>query len=96
MRACNAACQRGDALQQRKLNLGGPERLNRVDMARTVAAIRGYDPSLILTGSAQAAARNVATPADISMDCSAAERELGLKLTRFEEAVRETFGGEQE
>lgn len=29
-------------------NMGGPERLSRVDMAQAVAAVRGHDPTLIL------------------------------------------------
>ena len=58
-----------------------------------IKQVRGYDPALALPGSAADVARTCATPADISMDCSAAERHLGLALTPFAQALREIFGG---
>lgn len=83
---------RQDALPRRTLNCGGPLRLSRVDMAHAVAAVRGYDPALVLPGSAGAVARTCATPADISMKCSALEEALQLRLMPFQDALRETFG----
>jgi hypothetical protein len=44
----------GRALPHRRYNLGGPERLSRVDMARAVAAHQGHNASCIrpvLSGS---------------------------------------------
>ena len=53
--------------------------------------MRGYDPALVLSGSANAVPRVCATPADISMDCSALRRELGISPTPFKDALREIF-----
>lgn len=75
----------------RVFNVGGPERLNRVDMALTVAQVRGYDPALVLPGSAASVPRNCATPEDISMDGSKLQRELGLQLTPFAQALQRVF-----
>jgi nucleoside-diphosphate-sugar epimerase len=93
--ACKAASARGSVLpaDQRVINVGGPERLNRVEMALAVADVRGYDPALVLSGSAWAPSvkRVCATPADISMDCTRAAATLGLQLTPFKQALREIF-----
>ena len=78
--------------QQRVFNVGGPARMNRVDMALAVAAERGHDPALVLPGSAASVARTCATPADISMDSSAVQRQLGIRLTPFGEALKQIFG----
>lgn len=46
----------------------------------------------MLPGSAADVARTCATPADISMDCTAAQQRLGLSLTPFRQALRQIFG----
>ncbi|GAB4821130.1 hypothetical protein N2152v2_008176 [Parachlorella kessleri] len=96
VQACKAACEHVDTLppDQRTFNIAGPERINRMDMALAVAELRGYDPALILPGSATGPAvkRACATPADISMDCSRAEALLGVRGTPFKQALREIFG----
>ena len=79
--------------QQRVFNVGGPARMNRVDMALAVAAHRGYDPALVLPGSAASVARTCATPADISMDSAAVQHQLGVRLTPYAEALQRIFGG---
>ena len=97
VQACKAACELVDTLppDQRTFNIAGPERINRMDMALAVAEFRGYDPALILPGSATlpAVKRACATPADISMDCSRAEALLGVRGMPFKQALREIFGG---
>ncbi|XP_071688704.1 uncharacterized protein [Rutidosis leptorrhynchoides] len=50
------------------LNVGGPDRLSRVQMAEVVARVRGYNTSLIKPVSASSIDRGVKSPADISMD----------------------------
>ncbi|PWA40357.1 NAD(P)-binding Rossmann-fold superfamily protein [Artemisia annua] len=50
------------------LNVGGPDRLSRVQMAEVVARVRGYDAWLIKQVSASSIDRGVKSPADISMD----------------------------
>ncbi|URE17475.1 RmlD substrate binding domain [Musa troglodytarum] len=52
------------------LNVGGPNRVSRFQMAETVARIRGYNHSLIKSVSASSVNRGVISPADISMDIS--------------------------
>ncbi|EFN51622.1 hypothetical protein CHLNCDRAFT_140037 [Chlorella variabilis] len=96
--ACAAAVDACDALpaappHARVFNVGGPARINRLDMALAVAEVRGHDPALALPGSAAAVARTCATPADISMDTSAVEAVLGVRMTPFTEALRQIFGG---
>jgi hypothetical protein len=55
--------------------------------------VRGHDPSLVWAGSAAAAPRSCATPADISMDTTAVQRVLCVRMTPFAEALREIYGG---
>ncbi|CAH1419690.1 unnamed protein product [Lactuca virosa] len=50
------------------LNVGGPDRLSRVQMAETVAHVRGYNTSLIKPVSTSSIDRGVKSPSDISMD----------------------------
>lgn len=61
-------------------------------MALAVAAARGYDPALVLPASAASVPRSCATPADISMDVSAVQRELGVAMTPFPDALSRIFG----
>lgn len=91
--ACRAAVERGDGLPpgRRVFNVGGPQRVNRVDMALAVAEARGYDPSLVLPGSSSDVPRTCATPLDISMDCTALQQELGVTLTPFKVALQQIF-----
>jgi nucleoside-diphosphate-sugar epimerase len=86
------AQQQQQEQQQRVFNVGGPARMNRVDMALAVAAEKGHDPALVLPGSAASVARTCATPADISMDSSAVQRQLGIRLTPFTEALKQIYG----
>ncbi|KAJ6806848.1 putative spore coat polysaccharide biosynthesis protein SpsK isoform X1 [Iris pallida] len=58
----------GAEQMQLLLNVGGPDRLSRVQMAEAVADFRGYDHSLIKAVSASSVDRGVVSPADISMD----------------------------
>lgn len=92
VRACCACCALGDSLPHRVMNVGGPSRMSRLDMAMAVAKVRGYDSSLVVSGSASSAPRTCATPADISMDTSVLEQDLDLKLTPFEDALKQIFG----
>jgi dTDP-4-dehydrorhamnose reductase len=88
-------------------NMGGPERLSRVDMARLVA--RAVLPSVGGGEEAEAAAaraivpapsssvpaekRGYESPRDISMDPAALLRDLGeFRLTRMEEALPGVLG----
>ena len=87
VRACRELVQR-PAAGPAVYNMGGPQRLSRVDMARAVAAARGHDAACILAAPAASVDRGVASPADISMDSSRLEGELGWALTPFEDALR--------
>ncbi|KAL8162515.1 hypothetical protein V2J09_014004 [Rumex salicifolius] len=73
------------------LNLGGPDRLSRVQMAETVADIRGYDSSLINAVSAGTVDRGVKSPSDISMDISKLVETLGILPTPYKDAVKSTL-----
>lgn len=52
----------------RVYNMGGPQRMSRVDMAEAVTDARGYDRAAILRAPAASVDRGVASPADISMN----------------------------
>ncbi|KAK8963926.1 hypothetical protein KSP40_PGU012395 [Platanthera guangdongensis] len=73
------------------LNVGGPDRLSRAQMAEAVADYRGYDCSLIKPVSASSINRGVASPADISMDVSRLVRLLGINPISFKDGVRFTL-----
>ena len=49
-------------------NMGGPQRMSRVDMAETVAAVCGLSHEAIVPAPAASVNRGVASPADISMN----------------------------
>ena len=90
MRACSELIQRPAAglTTPQLFCMGGPQRLSRVNMACAVAAARGHDAAYILAAPAASVDRGVASPADISMDSSRLEAELGWALTPFEDALR--------
>ncbi|KAM5555178.1 hypothetical protein ABKV19_023193 [Rosa sericea] len=79
--------------KQRKLllNVGGPDRVSRVQMAETVADIRGYNLSLIKSVSASSVDRGVMSPADISMDITKLVQTLGISPISFQDGVRLTL-----
>lgn len=71
------------------LNMGGPERLSRVDMANAVADTYDLDKEgTILSVPSAAVARPVASPADISMN-SARLAILGISFTPLKAALEE-------
>lgn len=74
------------------LNMGGPDRLSRVDMAYAVAAARGHGAASIVPAPASSVPRGVVSPADISMNSSKLAGLLGLQLTPFTEALPAVFG----
>ncbi|KAI3756870.1 hypothetical protein L1987_56694 [Smallanthus sonchifolius] len=73
------------------LNVGGPNRLSRAQMAETVARVRGYNTSLIKPVSASSIDRGVKSPADISMDISKLIQTLDFTPTSFEDGVKLTI-----
>ncbi|PON92016.1 dTDP-4-dehydrorhamnose reductase family [Trema orientale] len=73
------------------LNVGGPDRVSRVQMAETVAEIRGYNKSLIKSVSASSVDRGVKSPADISMDITKLVETLGISPVSFKDGVRLTL-----
>ncbi|KAF6133947.1 hypothetical protein GIB67_040711 [Kingdonia uniflora] len=73
------------------LNMGGPDRVSRVQMAETVASIRGYNTSLIKHVSASSVNRGVQSPADISMNINRLVQTLDFTPTSFEDGVRRTL-----
>lgn len=76
------------------VNVGGPDRVSRVQMAETVADIRGYNPSLIKSVSASSFDRGVKSPADISMDITKLVRTLGISPVSFRDGVGLTLATE--
>ncbi|KAK2971836.1 hypothetical protein RJ640_001000 [Escallonia rubra] len=76
---------------QMLLNVGGPDRISRVQMAEAVAYYRGYNTSLIKSVSASSVDRGVKSPADISMDITKLIQTLDLSPTTFADGVRLTL-----
>ena len=74
---------------RRVYNMGGPDRLSRLQMAETVAAVCGYPTDAITAAPASSVQRPVRSPPDISMDSSKIEAELGIKLVAFADAVKQ-------
>lgn len=79
------------ALRHCCLNMGGPDRLSRVGMARAVAAHCGLDTGCIEEVASATVARAAASPLDISMDSSRLAAELPFPLTPFRAALAEVF-----
>ncbi|CAN6232855.1 unnamed protein product [Urochloa humidicola] len=76
------------------LNVGGPDRVSRPQMAESVAAVRGYDHSIIKSVSASSVNRGVASPPDISMDITKLTQLLSIKPISFQDGVRATLDAE--
>lgn len=74
------------------LNVGGPDRVSRVQMAEVVASVRGYNTSLIKSVSASSVNRGVKSPSDISMDISKVVQTLGIIPVSFRDGVKFTLG----
>ncbi|XP_042510422.1 dTDP-4-dehydrorhamnose reductase isoform X1 [Macadamia integrifolia] len=72
-------------------NVGGPDRVSRVQMAEAVANVRGYNTSLIKPVSASSVNRGVTSPADISMDISRLAQILNINPVSFQDGVRLTL-----
>ncbi|KAK2997816.1 hypothetical protein RJ639_025291, partial [Escallonia herrerae] len=70
---------------QMLLNVGGPDRISRVQMAEAVAYYKGYNTSLIKSVSASSVRvdRGVKSPADISMDITKLIQTLDFSPTTF-------------
>ncbi|WCJ23169.1 NAD(P)-binding Rossmann-fold superfamily protein [Euphorbia peplus] len=73
------------------LNVGGPDRLSRVQMAEVVADVRGYNRALIKPVSASTVDRGVLSPADISMDISKLIQTVNVLPTSFKDGVKLTL-----
>ncbi|KAJ0112510.1 hypothetical protein Patl1_00392 [Pistacia atlantica] len=76
------------------LNVGGPDRVSRVQMAEAVADIRGYNTSLIKPVSASSVDRGVMSPADISMDITKLVQTLNICPVTFRDGVKLTLAEE--
>lgn len=76
------------------LNVGGPDRVSRVQMAEMVADLRGYNKSFIKSVSASSVDRGVKSPADISMDITKLVQTLGISPISFRDGVRLTLASE--
>uniref|UniRef100_A0ACD5ZCN5 Uncharacterized protein n=1 Tax=Avena sativa TaxID=4498 RepID=A0ACD5ZCN5_AVESA len=70
------------------LNVGGPDRVSRLQMAESVADARGYSHSTIKSVSASSVNRGVASPPDISMDITKLTQMLSIQPVTFKDGVR--------
>ena len=74
-------------MRRRVINMGGPARLSRVDMARAVAEAWGRNPAAIRAAPAASVSRDVAVPRDISMNISCVTATVGIRMTAFADAL---------
>lgn len=84
----------GGERMQHVLNVGGPDRLSRADMARAMARARHYSEELVNPVPASSVNRGVQSPPDISMDISRLRAALGVEMTRYDDAIRQTLIGQ--
>jgi dTDP-4-dehydrorhamnose reductase len=68
-------------------NMGGPERISRLEFAIAVADSRGISKDLIVSASCKEVLRPIKSPQDISMNVSKIEEMLKLKMTPLREAL---------
>eukprot|EP00877_Chromochloris_zofingiensis_P009905 jgi/Chrzof1/5168/Cz15g14030.t1 len=73
-------------------NLGGPDRLSRLDMAMAVAQHLGYDTACVQECLSASVQRGYNSPPDISMLTARLLGDLPIKLTPFTEALGLVFG----
>lgn len=78
-------------LHGRVLNMGGPERLSRWDMAAAVAQQCRLRLSETQAASSATVQRAVQSPPDISMDVSLLQSVLPFQLTSFEDGLTRVF-----
>lgn len=76
---------------QETFNMGGPERLSRVDMAMIIADIRGYNKDCILSVKSADVQRPYVSPPDISMDSSLLRSTLSVTPLDFKSAMIHVF-----
>jgi dTDP-4-dehydrorhamnose reductase len=69
-----------------RFHLGGAERLSRYELGQRVAGVLGLPPHFERTC---AAPQGVRRPADASLDCARARRELGWEPRPLDEAIRD-------
>ena len=81
----------GGPQSQETLNMGGPERLSRVDMAMILADIRGYNKDCIIPAKSADVQRPYVSPPDISMDSSLLISRLCVTPRDFKSAMREVL-----
>ena len=74
--------------------MGGPERLNRVDIAHIVCQFRGYDPKYILTSRSKdlESERGYKSPQDISMTSFKLQKLTGIELQTLQSALKDMWG----
>jgi dTDP-4-dehydrorhamnose reductase len=72
-------------------NLGGPDRLSRVDMVSAVASHLGLAMDCVQKASSASGKRDVPSPLDISMDSSKLQALLPFRLSKFCQGLKQVF-----
>lgn len=91
LKVIHAAIKQREQLPASVLNMGGPDRLSRVDFARVVAEVCGFEQEgTIVSVPCRTVSRPVASPADISMN-SAKLTGLGVGLTSLKDALEQMW-----
>uniref|UniRef100_A0A7N2L1S0 Uncharacterized protein n=1 Tax=Quercus lobata TaxID=97700 RepID=A0A7N2L1S0_QUELO len=73
------------------LNVGGPDRVSRVQMVEVVAGFRGYNMLLIKAVSASSVDQGIKSPADISMNITKLVPTLNFSPTSFTDGDKLTL-----
>ena len=94
VRFVNAFVEQLDNVQHRLFNMGGPERLSRLNMAHKTADLWALDKSCIRPALSASVKREVLSPADISMDSSRLSMQLpSVRLTSLGSALMDIEHG---
>ena len=72
-------------------NMGGPERLTRMDMAQAVAKHCKHDVKYLQPALSADVQRAAPSPADISMNSTKLQALLPFKLRKFEDGLSDCF-----
>ena len=73
-------------------NMGGPDRVSRVDVAQAVAAFRGYDATRIkAVARASLPPSATASPPDIAMDSGRLAAVTGIAPSALQQMLSPTF-----
>jgi dTDP-4-dehydrorhamnose reductase len=83
--------ERAARLHGHVCNMGGPDRMSRLDMAHAVARHCGLSTACVESALSASVTRDALSPLDISMDSSKLQRQFPFRMQHFGEGLRDAF-----